>query len=317
MRFNMALRFPNMILPGEVLNAGESLISLDGRFRLSLLNDGSLIAFAYTLGTGIKRFYVFPIAGEGATLTLGRANRPQFPAPRDSFPAVLLKNRNGLLVWNSPSYGVSAPVFENHRFEMQSDGNIVHYAKYTTTGDVTYGWAPGTDNIFREATAIPPNTTVATIAGQISLINAAGAGNVAIVNDGIGMVGVYAGGVDVLSIPQGGEISAVLSGTIAIQTDSYWWNDLHAADGTRPRKDALDALPNVPRPNSGERNRIYIGKGGSLRGDFHSDLGRLQVRSITGLQNEIGQRASFNDCETGAAEPSGEPEPPMTPVLKS
>ena len=275
----MALRFPNMLLPGEILNTGEALVSLDQRFRLTLSANGTLFATAYTLSTGIKYFYSFPPAGAGATLSLGRASRPQFPSARDSFPAVLLRNSSGAIVWYSPSFGAGSPGWENHRFEMQSDGNIVHYAQFPATGRIMAPWQSETYPIFRVATAVAPNTIVAEIDGPGTLIPQIDAGNIAIVNEGIGPVGVRAG-VDFLAIPQGGEISAAVVGTVSIVTAIYNWGDLYAANGTRPNAQELDALPAIAPSTTGERIRVYIGSGGSLRGSFPSPLGNLEMLGI-------------------------------------
>lgn len=269
------------LLPGEALLPGESLISLDGRFHLYLEEDGQLVAFAYSPSRGIKRFWnAAVLAGADARLELDEIQHPRQRHLKT--PAIVLKNRDGQRVWAGFSL---SPTFRstewgNLFFTMQSDGNIVHYAKSLThTGVVRSTWPSDTYQMWIQAVAVPPNTRVCDIhlpPGSIAISTTAG--NADIINVS-GSLAVAKAGTQVVGLLPQQSVSANIPGTVNITYDEYNFPNLRDSDGTMPRKgsDALTVQPARP----GQRLKIEIGPTGlSVRDQFDD---RFELKSLGAL----------------------------------
>jgi hypothetical protein len=298
----------DLLQPNETLVPGEFLMSTDKRFRLNFEQDGTLIAYAYTPDRGIKRFWRSPSAGANASLRLRRANHPQFPAPQRSFPAAILSNSAGQRIWSSWGTNFGVPIWDNLFLAMQSDGNLVHYARATTTGHVAATWASDTYTMWESRVAIPPNTPIAEITGPGTLILQPNAGDTDIVNTTSELVAARSG-THVVPIPPNSSISLATSGTVLIETVSYFWNDLTAPDGTNALKNSADAIP-VPRPTTSQRRRVEILGGGglTLRGLFvRPELEFTDNLLVSGTNESLNQEPALPEQESSHCAKSQEP----------
>ena len=112
----------NRLIPGQTLQAGGSITSLNGRYTFALQSDGNLVLSRH--GTPL---WGSQTNGQGGVLlTMGPDGILRLTAP------------NGQLVWQTRSSGSPG----NYFFEMQDDGNAVVYLQ--EPGRTVFIWSTET-----------------------------------------------------------------------------------------------------------------------------------------------------------------------------
>lgn len=111
------------LLPGQILYAGQGILSSSGRFLLAMQTDGNLVL--YDLGNGNVAYWASNTSGSGANALAMQGD------------GNLVVSRNGVAVW-SASAGNHIP---NSHAVLQDDGNFVLYIDDNETNPV---WSSAT-----------------------------------------------------------------------------------------------------------------------------------------------------------------------------
>lgn len=285
----MPHQHPDLLLPGETLHVGESLVSKDERFHLYLEEDGRLVSYMYGANGGVYRYWRSEhAAGPGATLRCMLSPNRNGGAS----PAFGLFSSSGELVWGGVDSSYRQPTWGILFLAIQSDGNIVFYGK-STTNVVKALWSPPGElwRIGSRNGPVAPNSSVVQFEGTGVLSVETGAGNADIINNGGGTIGVDFGN-EYVAVPANDSQSILIPPlTVSIIVVSYEFTNLRAPDHTRavPRRQD-SAIPN--RPPSG-RLKILVGDGGflTLRGMFaRPELEGLGEIVIVGENSHVPER---------------------------